>query len=254
MPWPFSRKEPESTERDAGDGSGRRAEAKDPAAELRTQTRRRLIGAAALLLAAVIVLPMLLDTTPRPVREDISITVASPAPPPQKPAEKALPIEEKLADPVPGRGEPPSEPPGNAATPPPPPPPPVPQPAPQSRPQATPQSAPQATLQSASAPQAAPQSASNGAQPATAARPGVAGAAATEKFAVQVAALSSAAAAKELVGRLKKGGFGAYVEAVSTADGTLQRVRVGPFASRDEAQRAAEKLKAAGHKATVVGG
>jgi len=71
---------------------------------------------------------------------------------------------------------------------------------------------------------------------------------------VQVAALSSAAAAKELAARLKKGGFGAYVEAVSTADNTLHRVRVGPFDSREEAQRTAEKVKAAGHKATVVGG
>ena len=58
----------------------------------------------------------------------------------------------------------------------------------------------------------------------------------------------------ELAARLKKGGFGAYVEAVSTVDNTLHRVRVGPFDSRDEAQRTAEKVRAAGHKATVVGG
>jgi DedD protein len=72
---------------------------------------------------------------------------------------------------------------------------------------------------------------------------------------VQVAALSSAAAAKELLARLKKSGFSAYVEAVSTGETTLHRVRIGPFASREEAQRAADKAKAAGHqKATVVGG
>jgi DedD protein len=88
----------------------------------------------------------------------------------------------------------------------------------------------------------------------TAARPPIAAAPASEMFAVQVAALSTPAAAKDLVVRLKKGGFSAYVEAVSTADSTLHRVRVGPFASREEAQRAAEKMKAAGHKATVVGG
>lgn len=226
MPWPFSRSEPESTGDDAGDGNGRRAAAKDPAAELRSRTRRRLIGAAALLMAAVIVLPMLLDTAPRPVREDISITIASPPPPPVKPAEKALPIDEKIAEPAPARSEPPpSDPPAESPRPSPPP---ITAAAPQPVAQAEPQS--------------------------TAARPPVAAAPASEKFAVQVAALSTSAAAKDLVARLKKGGFSAYVEAVSTADSTLHRVRVGPFASREEAQRAAEKMKAAGHKATVVGG
>jgi DedD protein len=221
MPWPFSRNEPESTDREAGEGSGRRAEARDPAAELRAQTRRRLVGAAVLLLAAVFALPMLLDGTPRPVREDIAITIASPPPPVPKPADKAPAIDEKIAEPVPARNEaPPPEPPAKAAKPPPAPPPPLQQ----------------------SAPPAAP------VPPPAAAAP------AAEKFAVQVAALSSAAAAKELAARLKMGGFSAYVEAVSTPDSTLHRVRVGPFASRDEAQRAAEKVKAAGHKATVVGG
>jgi len=80
MPWPFSRSEPEST-------ATMPATATAPAAaktgrRTALATRRRLIGAAALLLAAVIVLPMLLDTAPRPVREDISITIASPPPPP----------------------------------------------------------------------------------------------------------------------------------------------------------------------------
>ena len=227
MPWPFSRNEPDDTDREADEGSGRRGEARDPAAELRTRTRRRLIGAAAMLLAAVIVLPMLLDTTPRPVREDISITLANP-PPADKPPDKAPTIDDRIAEPAaepaaaPGEPPRPAEPPATAARPPSPPP--------------------------AKATQ--PPSA----QPMAPSPPPPAAAPAGERFAVQVAALSSAAAAKELVARLKKGGFNAYVEAVSTADGTLHRVRVGPFASREEAQRAAEKVKAGGHKATVVSG
>ncbi len=223
MPWPFSSNEPESADKEAGEGNGRRADARDPAAELRTQTRRRLIGAAALLLAAVIVLPMLLDTAPRPVREDISITIASPPAPAQKSADGSPAIDEKIAEPAPVRNEPP---------------PPVEPP-----PKATKAPPPVQPMQSAQS-----------AQPATSAQPSAAAATTTENFAVQVAALSTAAAAKELVARLKKGGFSAYVEAVSTADSTLHRVRVGPFSSREEAQRAAERLKAAGHKATVVGG
>jgi DedD protein len=223
MPWPLSRNEPESTDREAGEGSGRRAEARDPAAELRAQTRRRLIGAAALLLAAVIVLPMLLDTAPRPVRDDIAITLASPPAPLQKPADRASTVDEKIAEPASARDEPPpAEPVANAARPSPP---------------APPTQAEQQTV-----------------SPAAPGEPPPAAAPATEKFAVHVAALSTAAAAKELAARLKTGGFSAYVEAVSTPDSTLHRVRVGPFASRDEAQRAAEKVKAAGHKATVVGG
>lgn len=223
MPWPFSRNEPESADKDAGEGNGRRAEARDPAAELRAQTRRRLVGAAALLLAAVIVLPMLLDTSPRPMRDDISITVVSAPPPTQTPADQLPAVEEKIAEPTPLRGEPPpplEASPKPARTPQPPPLPPSTQPA----------------------------------NPPMASLPAAAATATTDRFAVQVAALSTSAAAKDLVARLKKDGFTAYVETVTTADSTLHRVRVGPFASRDEAQRAAEKLKAAGQKATVIGG
>lgn len=211
MPWPFSRSKAEPANREAGEGSGRRAEARDPAAELRARTRRRLIGAAALLLAAVILLPMLLDTTPRPLRDDVSISVVGAPQPITQPAGSAPLIDEKIAEPVPAPSEPP--------------------------------------------PAVEPPEKAGKTSPAQAVRPAPPAAApAAEKFAVQVAALSTAAAAKDLVARLKKGGFAAYIEAVSTASGTLHRVRVGPFASRDEAQRAAEKVKAAGHRATVVSG
>jgi DedD protein len=215
MPWPFSRNATDSTDGDSGAGDGRRGGTRDPAGELRSQTRRRLIGAAALLLAAVIVLPMLLDTAPRPVREDIAITIAS-APPARKPADTAPIVEEKIAEPVP-----------------------------------IPEEKPAAAEPTKAVP-VQPRPLATDAKPA--AKPATAVAAPVEKFAVQVAALSSSTAAKDLAARLKKGGFSAYVEAVSTSEGTLQRVRVGPFASRDEAQRTAEKIKAAGHRAAVVSG
>jgi DedD protein len=224
MPWPFLRNEPESADKDAGEGNGRRADARDPAAELRAQTRRRLIGAAALLLAAVVVLPMLLDTSPKPVRDDISIAVVSTPPPAQSPADKAPAVDdEKIAEPAPVRSEP--TPPVEAS------------PKPARTPQPPPLPQPTQPAKSATA-----------VQPTAAATP------TADRFAVQVAALSTPAAAKDLVARLKTGGFAAYIETVTTADNTLHRVRVGPFASRDEAQRAAEKMKAAGHKATVVSG
>lgn len=218
MPWPFSRKESASAGKGPAEAGARQGEVRDPAAELRAQTRRRLVGAAALLLAAVIVLPMLLDTSPRPVREDVAITVADPPSSVLTPAERPPPIDEKIAEPAPLRAEAPL----------------VEAPAKVARPPTAP------PLQSA--------------PPAAQVAPANAAAPATEKFAVQVAALSTSAAAKELVAQLKKGGFDAYIEAVSTSGSTLHRVRVGPYAGREEAQRAVEKLKAGGHRATVVGG
>lgn len=230
MPWPFSRSEPESTGNDAGDGNGRRAAAKDPAAELRSRTRRRLIGAAALLLAAVIVLPMLLDTAPRQVRDDIAITVDGPPPAPAaKAAEAGRPtaIDDKIGEPAPVRND------------------------------AEPVEPPPAVAKPAELPPAPP--AVKAAKPAPAGRaepptPKAPSAAAFGKYAVQVAALSAASAAEELHVQLIKGGFSSYVESVTTAGGPLHRVRVGPFSSREDAQRAADRLKAAGHKAAVVGG
>ena len=199
---------------------GRRSEADDPAAALRARTRRRLIGATALLVGAVIVLPMLLDTAPRPVPDNIAITVAIPSParPDDRPAPVAERREAEPAAPVTEPAQPPAEPS----------PPPVEAPA-----KADPK--PQAE-KPAPPPRAAPT------PPAAA------------KIAVQVAALSTPAAAEELQVRLIKDGFTAYVMPVTTVSGIVHRVRVGPYASRDDAQRAVERLRSGGHKATIVGG
>ena len=221
MAWPFSRKEPSSPAEGREGAGGRQGEPRDAAAEVRIQTRRRLIGATALLLAAVIALPMLLDTAPRPVPDDIAITVVTP-PALRLPPDKAA-VDEKIAGPAPVQVEP------------------VPQPV-EPAPADTPAKAARAARP------AQP-------EPRTQTPPPVkAAAAGSEKFVVQVAALSTPAAADELTARLVLGGFRAYVEGVSTAEGTLHRVRVGPFTSRAEAQRAADRLKAAGHKAAVVSG
>jgi cell division septation protein DedD len=59
-------------------------------------------------------------------------------------------------------------------------------------------------------------------------------------FAVQLGAFSKAADANALRDKLRAGGFSAFVEQVKTDKGTLSRVRVGPVASRVDA----DKLKA----------
>jgi cell division septation protein DedD len=70
---------------------------------------------------------------------------------------------------------------------------------------------------------------------ATAATP----AAANVGFAVQLGAFANAADANALRDKVRAGGFSAFVEQVRTDKGALNRVRVGPVASRADA----EKLK-----------
>lgn len=56
-------------------------------------------------------------------------------------------------------------------------------------------------------------------------------------FAVQLGAFSKADDANALRDKLRAGGFSAFVEQVKTDKGTLSRVRVGPVASRADADR-----------------
>lgn len=65
-------------------------------------------------------------------------------------------------------------------------------------------------------------------------------AASSTGFAVQLGAFSSSADAIALRDKARTSGFSAFVEQVRTDKGTLSRVRVGPVASRDDA----DKLKA----------
>ena len=72
------------------------------------------------------------------------------------------------------------------------------------------------------------------------------------KFAVQAAAPASEKSAREMVDRLKKGGFATYTEKVETKDGTRYRVRVGPYATRDDAEKARARLKSQGVSGNLV--
>ena len=218
------------------EATGDRGKADDPAQALRARTRRRLIGAAALLLGTVIVLPMLLDSTPRTVPDDVSITVASPASA-TRPATRPA-AEPKAVEPAPPVAEP-AQPKPNPA---------VEQPTPEARPpEAGTPVAPKP--QAESNPEARPEPKADAPPSPRPAQPAPSG-----RVVVQVAALSNPAAAEDLQVRLIKDGFTAYVAQVTTASGVVHRVRVGPFASRDEAQLAVERLKSSGHKATIVGG
>ena len=62
-------------------------------------------------------------------------------------------------------------------------------------------------------------------------------------FVVQVGAFSEASAAERLASRLREGGLPVYVAPSVDGDAQRWRVRVGPMASRDEAEQLARRLE-----------
>ena len=71
-------------------------------------------------------------------------------------------------------------------------------------------------------------------------------------FSVQLAAFSDDKGAKALANKLKRAGYAAYVEPVTTSRGTLWRVRVGGYATRSEADAARVTLKDEGYSGIVT--
>lgn len=68
--------------------------------------------------------------------------------------------------------------------------------------------------------------------------------AASERVIIQVGAFSDVAKLREVRQKLEKGGFKTYTQVVEGKDGKpTTRVRVGPFDSRDEADKAAARIR-----------
>ena len=63
------------------------------------------------------------------------------------------------------------------------------------------------------------------------------------RFIVQIGAFAEDIKVKEVRLRLEKAGFKTYTNVANTKDGPRTRVRVGPFASKDEAENTANKIK-----------
>jgi DedD protein len=72
------------------------------------------------------------------------------------------------------------------------------------------------------------------------------------RFILQVGAYADGKAAQDARMKVEKFGLKTYIQAVETADGRRIRVRVGPFASRDEADKAAGKLRGTGLSTVVL--
>jgi DedD protein len=84
-----------------------------------------------------------------------------------------------------------------------------------------------------------------GGQPATKA-------AASRKFLVQIGAYSNVQSARSVSDRATEVGLRPYQETVKTAQGDWIRVRVGPFTTRQDAERAQQDLKRAGVTAAII--
>jgi len=69
---------------------------------------------------------------------------------------------------------------------------------------------------------------------------------------VQVGAYSDAATLREARQRVERLGLKTYTQVVDTAAGKRTRVRIGPYASRAEADAAAAKVKGAGMPANIL--
>jgi len=76
---------------------------------------------------------------------------------------------------------------------------------------------------------------------------------ATGAFTVQVAAFTTEDRARALRDQLEPGWPAARVQRAEVAGRTLWRVRVGPYATREEAERQARRLAGAGYDALVTG-
>jgi DedD protein len=209
---------------------------------MRRRARHRLIGAAVLVLAGVVGFPLLFDTQPRPIAVDIPIEIPDRAK--ARPLASAAPVAEPApAAPAPAPLPQPAAPPAPAVAP-------VPAPAPPAPAVTVRAEAPAAPLPAApAAPTPVRDEAARarallegGAAAATAAAATPA-ASADGRFVVQVGAFADATLARDVRARLERAGLKTYTHVAETKDGRRIRVRLGPFATRAEADRAAEKAR-----------
>lgn len=205
----------------------------DAELQLRKRARRRLIGAIVLVTAVVVALPMVLDSEPKPVSQDINIRI--PSPDSGTFTSKVVPVT----------------------------------PAPETRPAPKPLASvvvkPDTTANAGSkVPEAAgamKENAKQGeeAQAATAAakaqapqEAGKKAAASAGQFVVQVIALANAQKAQQMQQQISAAGIKSYTEVVKTKKGDVTRVRAGPFATHDAAEEARARLKTVGLDGKVI--
>lgn len=108
-----------------------------------------------------------------------------------------------------------------------------------------PSATPDPTPAAAAAPVAVPEA--NPAAPAPS-KPDAAG----ERFVVQVGAYADAASVRNVRQKIERAGLKTYTQVAKTAEGNRTRVRLGPFNSLAEAERAAQKIKSLGLTPSIL--
>lgn len=73
-----------------------------------------------------------------------------------------------------------------------------------------------------------------------------------DRFIVQVGAFADTGKARDARQKLEHAGLKTYTQVVETKDGPRTRVRVGPFANKTEADKAASKIKALDLSASIL--
>jgi DedD protein len=86
----------------------------------------------------------------------------------------------------------------------------------------------------------------------TPAAPEKAASAQAGRFVVQVGAFADATKARQARLKVEKSGLKTYTHVAETAEGKRIRVRVGPFGNRDEAEKAAKKIKSLDLPAAIL--
>lgn len=214
---------------------------------VRRRARHRLTGAVVLVLGAVIGFPWLFDTQPRPVSVDTPIVVpdrqktpllsdAAPVPPSQAPAKPLLPAPDAhvaTASSLDAREEV------------------VPTaPAP-----ATDKTLDKSAEKPADKPVDKPTAAASEAKADGASKPrddgakaqalldGKSAKPAAVRMAIQVGAFSDAAKVREVRSKLEQAGLKTYTQVLDKDGKSTTRIRVGPFESREEADKAAARIR-----------
>ena len=202
----------------------------DQELQFKKRARRRLVGAVALVLLMITVLPMILDDRAgQAPQQDIEITI---------PSQEGSDFTSKIIPVDPGTSETqvaevPLEP--------------VQQPVPDKTDPA------QSTSTTTKSPSAGPNNAESAAAVEVAKPADVpVEAAVKDGFVVQIGVFSDAGNVKKLQDQLQKQGYKSFTEKVATAKGDKIRLRAGPFDSRLEAETALAKIKDAGLSGMVV--
>ncbi len=203
----------------------------DPELQLKKRARRRLVGAAALALLAVIVLPMVMDHDPSPPLQDIQVKIPSqetggltakilsndvavrplPAVQPKAVIPAAIPDVTST----------------DTST------------SPASKEEVPPEAPVASKTENKPAPmpsEASPTSAASGVQ----------------QWVVQLGAYKETGNVKHLLAKMKELHLPAYTETLSNDQGVRTRVRAGPFASREAADKAEAKIKKIGVNGKVT--